>query len=198
MKLNWGERLAVNNPLRVVQQGFEVRWFKQRARVPEGLRVLEIGCGRGAGAELLLREFRPRELHATDLDLEMLRRAEVYMDPAALARATLTVADAVRLPHRDEAFDVVFGFGVLHHIPDWRGALREVARVLKPGGLYCLEELYPSLYQNALTKHFLLHPTEDRFHGTDLRGELPRTGLRLRDTFEVPRIGLLAVCERPR
>ncbi|MBI5442122.1 MAG: class I SAM-dependent methyltransferase [Deltaproteobacteria bacterium] len=196
MKLNWGERLAVNNPLRVVQQGFEVLWFKHRARLPEGSRLLEIGCGRGAGAQILLREFHPRELHATDLDVEMLRRAEGYMAPAARARVTLTVADALRLPHRPASFDAVFGFGVLHHIPDWREALREVARVLRPSGVYCLEELYPSLYQNAVTKHFLLHPTEDRFGGDDLRAELPRAGFRLLDQVEVPLAGLLAVCER--
>lgn len=196
MKLNWGERLAVNNPLRVVQQGFEIAWFKARATLPAGGRFLEIGCGRGAGAEILLREFRPRELHATDLDRDMLRRAEDYMAPRARGQITLTVADALRLPHRDGAFDAVFGFGVLHHIPDWRGALREVARVLRPRGVYCLEELYPSLYQNAVTKHFLLHPTEDRFGGEDLRAELPRAGFRLRDGFEVPLAGLLAVCER--
>jgi ubiquinone/menaquinone biosynthesis C-methylase UbiE len=128
----------------------------------------------------------------------MLRRAEGYMDPAARARVTLAVADALRLPHRDAAFDAVFGFGVLHHVPDWRGALREVGRVLRPGGIYCLEELFPSLYQNAVTRHFLLHPTEDRFGSRDLRGELPRAGFTLRQSFEVPLAGLLAVCERSR
>lgn len=196
MKLNWGERLAVNNPLRVVQQGFEVAWFQARAGLPAGARIPEIGCGRGAGAQILLRELRPRELHATDLDWEMLRRAEGYLAPEARARITLTVADALRLPHRDRAFDAVFGFGVLHHIPDWREALREVARVLRPGGVYCLEELYPSLYQNAVTKHFLLHPTEDRFGPGDLRAELPLAGFSLRHSFEVPLAGLLAVCDR--
>lgn len=196
MKLNWGERLAVNNPLRVVQQGFEVAWFKNRAALPTGGRVLEIGCGRGAGAQILLREFCPRELHATDLDVEMLRRAEGYMEPRARAKVTLAAADALRLPHRDASFDAVFGFGVLHHIPDWRGALREVARVLKPGATYCMEELYPSLYQNAVTRHFLLHPTEDRFRRRDLRQGILGAGFELREAFEVPLIGILAVCVR--
>jgi ubiquinone/menaquinone biosynthesis C-methylase UbiE len=196
VKLNWGERLAVNNPLRVVQQQGEVAWFKARAALPAGARVLEIGCGRGAGAQILLREFRPRELHATDLDPAMLRRAEGYMEPAARRKVTLCAADALCLPHRDRSFDAVFGFGVLHHIPDWRGALREVARVLRLDGTYFLEELYPSLYQNAVTRHFLLHPTEDRFRSRDLRQAIPEAGFQLRDAFEVPLIGILAVCGR--
>jgi ubiquinone/menaquinone biosynthesis C-methylase UbiE len=44
----------------------------------------------------------------------------------------------IELP--DDAFDAVFIFGVLHHIPQWRKALCEMARVLKPGGVLLVEE----------------------------------------------------------
>jgi hypothetical protein len=75
--------------------------------------------------------------------------------------------------------DAVFGFGVLHHIPDWRHGLHEVARVLKSAGLYFLEEIYPTLYQNPLTRRILVHPHHDRFDGADLRLALEQANLTL-------------------
>ena len=46
------------------------------------------------------------------------------------------VADAERLPYEEATFDLVVGHAVLHHIPDVEQALREVLRVLKPGGRF--------------------------------------------------------------
>ena len=59
MKLNWAERWAVNNPLRVLEQAIEIRRLKRMLPLPPGFTALEIGCGRGAGARVILREFRP-------------------------------------------------------------------------------------------------------------------------------------------
>ena len=71
--------------------------------------------------------------------------------------------------YKNQLFDAVFIFGGLHHIPHWRGALTEISRVLKPSGMFIFEELYPSLYQNFITKHILLHPKKDRFYSDDLK-----------------------------
>jgi len=196
LKLNWAERWVVNNPSRVWQQRLELAWMKRQRPLPKGATVLEIGCGRGAGAGLLSRAFRPKVFHATDLDLGMLRRAERYLRGAARQGIRLSAADALHLPCRDACLDAVFGFGVLHHVPDWRGAAREVARVLKPGGTYYLEELYPTLYQNALTKHVLLHPTVDRFRSDDLAGEMSAAGLHRLAARELRGIGILAIYEK--
>ncbi len=196
MKLNWAEMLVVNNPSRVFQQRFEIRWMKKRMPLaPEGV-FLEIGCGRGAGAEIIAGEFSPGRLFAMDLDPKMIKRAFRYLGPGMRPGISFFSADALRLPHPDGVFDAVFGFGVLHHVPDWQTALGEIHRVLKPGGIYFLEELYPSLYQNFITKHILLHPTENRFMSGDLKGALASAGFSVHSCLELKMIGILAVLRK--
>jgi len=196
MKLNWAERLAVNNPLRVVQQRFELRWMKTRSNLPPGSNVLEIGCGRGAGAGLIIEAFAPGVFHAMDLDIRMIGNASRYLSEATLGKISMYVADASDLPCRDGAMDAVFGFGVLHHIPDWRRALSEISRVLKKGGVYFLEELYPNLYQNFITRHILLHPATDRFRSADIKDALVSHGFSIKDSLEMKLAGILAVLEK--
>ncbi len=171
------ERWAVNNPLRPLQQRLEIRWLAGRCGLAPGGRVLEVGCGRGAGSKLIKETFRPAVIHALDLDIEMIRRAHTYLGPDMREGIAFCVGDGIRLPYRDGTMDAVFGFGVLHHIPDWQRALDEIVRVLAAGGIYCFEELYPSLYQNALTRQFLLHPAENRFRSGDLQRALKYAGL---------------------
>jgi ubiquinone/menaquinone biosynthesis C-methylase UbiE len=193
MKLNWAERWVVNNPSRVFQQRFQIRRLRNMLPLREGSTVLEIGCGRGAGAAIILNEFRPAVLHAMDLDAEMICKAGRYLSPVQKARMSFFTADALNLPYRDNSLDAVFGFGVLHHIPDWRSAVVEIGRVLKTGGAYYIEEIYPSIYQNFITKHILLHPENDRFFGPQLKQALTRANLSLIDAIEIKKAGILGV-----
>ena len=101
------------------------------------------------------------------------------------------------LPYRDGVLDAVFGFGVLHHLPDWQGGLREIARVLKPGGIYFLEEFYPQFYQNFLARRIFLHPEHDRFYSHDLHKALAEVGFRLQGCLEQKMLGILAVAVKP-
>jgi ubiquinone/menaquinone biosynthesis C-methylase UbiE len=193
MKLNWAERAVVNNPVRVLVQRLIIRWIKDQKMVQPGARVLEVGCGRGAGACLILAEFAPALLHALDLDRRMIRQAAAYLRPQQRDRITLFVGDTLRLPYRRGALDAVFGFGVLHHLPDWRAGLGEIARVLKAGGTYFLEEFYPPIYQNFLARRLFLHPEHDRFSSPDLHRALREAGFRLKGVVEQKQLGILAV-----
>jgi ubiquinone/menaquinone biosynthesis C-methylase UbiE len=194
MKLNWAERWVVNNPLRVMEQRFQIGWMKSKMPLSPGAVVLEVGSGRGAGAGLILEEFQPAVLHVTDLDVDMIRKAGRYLKPRQKSRMSMYAADLTHLPCRDQSVDAVFGFGVLHHVPDWRGAVREIARVLRVGGVYYLEEIYPSVYQNFITRHILLHPEEDRFYGDELKESLRAVNLKLEAALEHKKIGILGVC----
>jgi ubiquinone/menaquinone biosynthesis C-methylase UbiE len=197
MKANWLERQIVNSPIRLlIQDQIILRWIRSKVDLPAGERFLEIGCGRGAGAGLLLREFRPGAIHAMDLDEDMIGEARRYVTPAQRQRIHLYVGDAMHLPHRDGAMDAVFGFGVLHHLPDWRGGMQEIARVLRPGGIYFLEEFYPAFYLNFLVRRLVTHPEEDRFISQDLRQALAAHGLPIQHTLEIKQLGLLAICRK--
>lgn len=196
MKLNWAERWVVNNPLRVVEQRIELRKLNRMMPLKPGVQVLEIGCGRGAGAGLILDAFQPSLIYATDLDVAMLRKARNYISSDKMEHIVLVAVDGFCLPFKTGSLDAVFDFGVLHHIPDWRSALGEVARVLKMQGAFFFEELYPTLYQNFITKHILLHPKEDRFRSYDLKTGLGAAGLSLHRHEEWKGLGILGVAVR--
>ena len=95
--------------------------------------VLELGTGSGANAAALLGRYPSVRLVVTDVDPEMLnaaqRRLGLYGDRVSMQRA-----DAMTLPFDDASFDTVVSLLMLHHVGDWRAALAEVARVLRPGG----------------------------------------------------------------
>ena len=193
MKLNWAERWVVNNPFRIFQQRIEINVFYRMMQLKARARVLEIGCGRGVGAALISEKFQPAIMHAMDLDFEMIKKAQKRFKNHNLIRAGFYVGGVLQLPYKDATFDAVFGFGVLHHVPDWRGGLAEIARVLKKSGCYFFEELYPSLYQNFITRHILLHPAENRFESTHWKNALQEMKLLVQKSVEQKKLGILGV-----
>ncbi len=94
-------------------------------------RLLEIGCG--MGTDLL--QFARGGAEVTGVDLTA-RSIEISRQHFAVygARGDFAIADGERLPFADSSFEVVYSNGVLHHMPDTEGAVREVHRVLRPGG----------------------------------------------------------------
>jgi len=96
-----------------------------------GLRVLEIGCGMGTdGAQFAKAGANYTGIDLTDAAVELARKR---FQVSGL-RGEFRVADAERLDFPDASFDLVYSHGVLHHTPDIEAAVREVHRVLKPGG----------------------------------------------------------------
>jgi len=95
------------------------------------LAVLEVGCGLGTdGAQFAKAGARYTGIDLTDAAVELAkRRFELFDLPG-----TFRVADAERLDFPDNSFDLVYSHGVLHHTPDTPTAVREIHRVLRPGG----------------------------------------------------------------
>jgi SAM-dependent methyltransferase len=97
--------------------------------------ALELGCGTGFFLLNLKLAGVLDQGHVTDLSPGMVQVAK--RNGASLGfELEGRVADAESLPYADDSFDLVVGHAVLHHIPDVELALREVLRVLKPGGRF--------------------------------------------------------------
>src|SRR5256714_5363606 len=96
-----------------------------------GQRLLEVGCG--MGTDLL--QFARGGAKVTGVDLTP-RSIEISRHHLSLygQSGEFAIADCERLPFPDESFDVAYSNGVLHHTPDTAGAVREIHRVLRPGG----------------------------------------------------------------
>lgn len=92
---------------------------------------LDLGCGDGVNLGWLSRHFK--RFYGSDYNLLRLMRAR-QLDSDVF----LFMADIGNYPAKDDAFDVIFFNHVLEHIPDDAAALREVRRILKPGGLLIL------------------------------------------------------------
>ena len=95
--------------------------------LPDGAKLLDVGCGTG---DLLRRLGTRFVLSGCDPADEMIERAR-----AANPGASLTVASAESLPFEDDHFDVAVMIEVVRYLADPEPALRELARVLRPGGL---------------------------------------------------------------
>jgi len=190
--VNWPERIWVNSPMRLMVQKWETRFFQELQDMPPGTACLEIGCGRGAAVPLISRQFSPGRIDILDIDPEMVRRA-LGRRRETSTPGLIVAADAQLLPYRNQCMDAVFNFGIIHHLEMWRLGLEEIARVLKKGGRFYLEEIYPPLYANLLFKRILAHPRENRFHGPEFRAAMADVGLDLLQGFHESRFAILGV-----
>ena len=114
-------RYKVHNRLRSAMEPVKTR----------GQRVLEIGCGCGSEAELFARAGA--QYTALDLTNAAVSLTRKRFQLSKLEGRFLQ-GDAESLPFADDSFDVVYSHGVLHHTPDTPRTIREIHRVLSPGG----------------------------------------------------------------
>ena len=177
MLLNSLEYWAMNNPMRgFVQRHYEAPRLRRLAS-GRADRVLEIGCGQGTGARIIHDLFDPQDYVGIDLDPRMIQRAR--RRSGGLPNATFAEGDVARLAFADASFDRVIDFGILHHIPNWRDALREVHRVLKTGGEFLFEDLSVETWERGIGipfKRMTEHPYEQMFRKQELIDELAALG----------------------
>lgn len=148
MEMSRLEKVFVNRP---AKGRWNVRRLQRRLEsVPlDGVRdALELGCGRG-DVSAYLAETCPVRVTGVDVDPEQV----------ALARSThpetdhlrFLQADAVTLPMDDASVDLIVAHHVFHHLPDWRNAVTEVGRVLRPSGtLLWLDLTVPAFVRDVL------------------------------------------------
>ena len=175
----------MNNPVRAaLQRHYESRRLLRMAGPMSGGRALELGCGRGVGTGLILDLFGADAVDAFDLDPRMVALARRRLRPRG-SRVRLWVADATAIPVASSTYDAVFDFGIIHHIPEWRRALREVQRVLKPGGRFYAEEILGALIRHPIVRRLFDHPQADRFDATAFGTAAEEAGLTARATEQL-------------
>ena len=163
---------------RISQRWIELRAFQRLLDAAaidlRGADILDAGCGNGLGLELIARAYRPRRLVGIDLMPEQIARA----GRRGLA-ADVRIGDITKLDQPDASFDAVFVFAILHHVPAWRGAMAEIARVLRPGGVLLIEELHGTAVE--LTDRVLRteHPAAAWFDWSMFRAGLRAAGLEI-------------------
>ena len=97
----------------------------------KGLKVLEIGCGLGTdGAQFAKAGADYTGIDLTDAAVDLARRRFAVTN----LPGKFKTADAENLDFENESFDLVYSHGVLHHTPDTARAVKEIHRVLRPGG----------------------------------------------------------------
>lgn len=125
--------------------------------VPDARRVLDVGCGTGRLLRQVRQRYRPAELVGVDLARGMLA--------AAIAATTTELrihylhAGAEHLPFTDEMFDLVFATMTMRHWTDQAAGIAEIGRVLTPGGVLVLADVFPSSPRRTLLASLLLRPS---------------------------------------
>jgi ubiquinone/menaquinone biosynthesis C-methylase UbiE len=150
-----------------------------------GERVLDLGCGEGRH---VISVYLEQDVDAVGVDLNLadLRTTRSKFEEFAQGGRTqssfsLSSANALALPFADNSFDKIICSEVLEHIPDYQGALKEIDRVLKPGGLFCAsvprrwpEQIcwaFSAAYHQVPGGHLRI------FRSSELRDEIEEFGL---------------------
>ena len=164
MKLGTIESAFMNNIVRKwFLRNLEARVFYRllikKNLIPNLPRIiLEIGCGRGDAISIHEEFYKPSSHCTFDVDPILVEYAKAKIKSLNIKKIRITTGDILNIDEPNQKFDAVFGYGVLHHVRNWQRGLKEIARVLKPGGVYCWEEQFEYFNNLFLTKLILSHP----------------------------------------
>ena len=118
--------------------------------------ALDLGCGTGEMLKLILQEDVGKELYGIDLSEKMLHVAKSKLPE----QVKLLLGDSEVLPFSDNTFDVVYCNDSFHHYPAPMNVLREVHRVLKPGGTFLMGDCWQPLVGRIIMNFYMRHSKE--------------------------------------
>lgn len=100
----------------------------------DDMEILEFGCGTGSTA--VHHAPHVKHIRAVDISQNMLDIGQRKADEAGLQNITFSRGTLIEIQAAPESLDAVLGLNVLHLVPDRRATIAEVARILKPGGIF--------------------------------------------------------------
>jgi len=119
----------------------------ERSSIKRGMTVVDLGCGSGAFTPFVARVVGEQgKVYAVDIQPAMLQQLERKLAKAEnqdIKNIELKRASAYELPFEENSVDLVYMVTVLQEIPDKGKALREIGRILKPGGILAVTEFLP-------------------------------------------------------
>ena len=138
--------------------------------------------------------FGAADVTAIDIDPALAVAARRRLAPYG-DRVTVVDGDVTRLEFPDGRFDAVFNFAVLHHVEDWRRALREIVRVLGPDGRFFSQD-HDVANHDWLSRRLFHHPA-DRFTNQGFLNEMRIAGLEVLRVEDKPEQLLVVARKRP-
>lgn len=190
MLMNKTEFWLMNNPVRRASMRLEARKLRRMSPAEFPTQVLEIGSGEGQGTKNILRYWQPKKIDAIDLDPKMIARAKKRVGDK---RVAFRVGDAADLSFaKNNTYDAIFDFGIIHHIPNWQDCLKELHRVLKPGGYLHIEdgsiEAFTRTGFGRFLRRILDHPYEQMYTKKAFEQELNQLGFETINADELTKV----------
>jgi ubiquinone/menaquinone biosynthesis C-methylase UbiE len=138
-----------------------------------GMRVLDCGCGPGTITIGLAQVVAPGQVVGIDIEPSLVERASVLSREQGISNVRFQMANVFDLPFPEGSFDAVFAHTLLHHLTQPIRALKEMKRVLKPGGVIGVRNvddggriIAPT--NRELEDYYDLHERIWKNHGVDL------------------------------
>jgi SAM-dependent methyltransferase len=177
--------------------GGAIEWLERRnaawhaafflPHLQPGMSLLDCGCGSGSITVGLAEAVSPGRVIGIDVERSVIERAVLRTKQHAITNARFQVGSGYELPFEDNSFDAVFAHALLEHLGEPLRAIREMRRVLKPGGVLGLRSIdiggriiHPTNDSLEQYHHFfetvLKHDGRDMRIGRRLRGLLKGEG----------------------
>lgn len=165
MQNKGGEISSANFPDEDSQLLFLRHLFAYEAaaqRIKPGSRILEVGCGDGYGTLFLADCERDFEIKAIDINEEIIERINKN---SSREECRFSPYDGAHIPYEDSAFDAVISFQVIEHVPNESAFLKELCRVLAPGG---------KVFISTPNRSYRLKPGQTPWNRHHIREYLPK------------------------
>lgn len=173
MELNKNEFNAMQGGFKeFIHEKLDMRVLKNLGLTIQGKNILEIGCGSGFGAELIMKS-NPKSYLGIDIMEDQIDLARSRNLPGA----NFELMDATKISSLGQySVDEIVDFRILHHIPEWKSVIAECFEVLSPGGAMYIIEPYRAL--SKLADAFLewQHPEEALFTVAEFKNEMEKLG----------------------